>query len=108
MAASELTTLVIYDCESDRIRTKVSETCLDYGLTRIQFSAFIGKLNRSMREELFIKLCAELDDSPARILLQPICEADESGKKLKEVNAHLLGKVPEGIAQERDASTGSA
>ena len=99
MAASELTTLVIYDCENDRIRTKVSEACLDYGLTRIQFSAFVGKLNRSMREELFLKLCALLDESPARILLQPICDADESARKLKEVNAHLLGKVPDELKQ---------
>ena len=28
----ELRTLVIYDIEDDRIRLKISETCLDYGL----------------------------------------------------------------------------
>jgi CRISPR-associated protein Cas2 len=95
VAASENTTLVIYDCQNDRIRTKASETCLDYGLTRIQFSAFLGKLNRSMREELFLRLCALLDDSPARILVQPICESDLAAQKLKEVHAHLLGKVPD-------------
>ncbi len=94
MAASENTALVIYDCENDRIRTKVSETCLDYGLERIQYSAFLGKLNRSMREELFLKLCGLLDDSPARILVQPICDTDVAARKLKEVNAHLLGNVP--------------
>jgi CRISPR-associated protein Cas2 len=92
---AENTTLVIYDCESDRIRTKISETCLDYGLMRIQFSAFIGKLSRSMREELFLKLCSHLNESPARILLQPICDGDVAARKLKEVNAHLLGKVPD-------------
>ena len=107
MAATELTTLVIYDCEKDRIRTKISETCLDYGLTRIQFSAFLGKLNRSMREELFLKLCELLDESPARILLQPICEADEAAKKLTEVNAHLLGKLPAEMRNDRDSSTSS-
>ena len=40
----ELRTLVIYDIEDDRIRLKISETCLDYGLVRIQFSAFLGTL----------------------------------------------------------------
>jgi len=100
----ENTTLVIYDCESDRIRTKVSEACLDYGLTRVQFSAFVGKLNRSMREELFLKLCGLLDDSPARILVQPICEADVAARKLKEVNAHLLGRVPAEMKEGEQAA----
>jgi len=31
----ELRTLVIYDIENDKIRLKISEKCLDYGLTRI-------------------------------------------------------------------------
>lgn len=101
----ETTTLVIYDCEKDRIRTKVSETCLDYGLERIQFSAFLGKLSRSMREELFLKLCKFLDNSPARILVQPICEADVAVRGLKEVNAHLLGKVPPEVKKNPDAVT---
>jgi CRISPR-associated protein Cas2 len=99
MSTSENTTLVIYDCQNDRIRTKASETCLDYGLARIQFSAFLGKLTRSMREELFLKLCGLLDDSPARILVQPICQSDVANQKLKEINAHLLGKVPEELKQ---------
>src|ERR1700730_9272232 len=91
---TENTTLVIYDCESDRVRLRVSETCLDYGLTRIQFSAFMGKLSRSMREELFLKLCAHLDGSPARLLMQPICDADEAARKTKEEKAGLLGRQP--------------
>jgi CRISPR-associated protein Cas2 len=99
VAANETTILVIYDCQSDKIRTKASETCLDYGLTRIQFSAFLGRLNRSMREELFLKLCVLLDDSPARILVQPICESDVANQKLREVNAHLLGNVPDELKQ---------
>jgi CRISPR-associated protein Cas2 len=99
----ETTTLVIYDCEKDRIRTRVSETCLDYGLERIQFSAFVGKLSRSMREELFLKLCKFLDDSPARILVQQICDADVAVRQLKEVNAHLLGNVPPEVKKNRDA-----
>lgn len=99
MGANENLTLVIYDCSDDRIRLKASETCLDYGLERIQFSAFLGKLNRSMREELFLKLCGLLDDSPARILMQPICESDAASRKLKEVNADMLGGRPSPIEQ---------
>ena len=39
--------VLIYDIENDRLRTRVAGICLDYGLERIQFSAFFGKLNRN-------------------------------------------------------------
>jgi len=80
----ELRTLVIYDIENDRIRLRISETCLDYGLARIQFSAFLGTLNRNKREELFLKLSSILDDNAGKILLQPICHKDVKDTLLKE------------------------
>ena len=80
----ELRTLVIYDIENDRIRLKISETCLDYGLARIQFSAFLGSLNRNKREELFLKLSSILDGNAGKILLQPICHKDVKDTLLKE------------------------
>ena len=80
----ELRTLVIYDIEDDRIRLKISEACLDYGLTRIQYSAFLGTLNRNKREELFLRLTSILGDNAGKILLQPICDKDVKGVLLKE------------------------
>lgn len=80
----ELRTLVIYDIEDDRIRLKVSEACLDYGLTRIQYSAFLGTLNRNKREELFLRLCSLLQDNPGKIFLQPVCEKDVRDVLVKE------------------------
>jgi CRISPR-associated protein Cas2 len=68
--------VVLYDIQIDRLRTKISEACLDYGLERIQFSAFRGKLTRNKREELFLRLTAILEDTPGKILVQPICEKD--------------------------------
>lgn len=72
----ELRTLVIYDIEDDKIRLKISETCLDYGLTRIQYSAFLGYLNKNKREELFLRLTNSLAEHPGKIFLQPICDKD--------------------------------
>jgi CRISPR-associated protein Cas2 len=80
----ELRTLVIYDIENDKIRLKISETCLDYGLVRIQYSAFLGTLNKNKREELFLKLSSILDDNTGKILLQPICQKDVKDVLLKE------------------------
>jgi CRISPR-associated protein Cas2 len=80
----ELRTLVIYDIENDRIRLKISDTCLDYGLTRIQYSAFLGILNRNKREELFLRLTSILDDNAGKIMLQPICHKDVKDVLVKE------------------------
>jgi CRISPR-associated protein Cas2 len=80
----ELRTLVIYDIEDDKLRLKISETCLDYGLVRIQYSAFLGTLNKNKREELFLRLTSILGDNVGKILLQPICDKDAKGVLLKE------------------------
>jgi CRISPR-associated protein Cas2 len=76
MVMQELRTLVMYDIEDDRVRYRVSEACLDFGLERIQFSVFRGKLNRNKREELLMLLTNLLDDEQGKILIQPMCEDD--------------------------------
>lgn len=76
MVTRELRTLVMYDIEDDRIRYRVSEACMDFGLERIQFSVFRGKLNRNKREELLDRLANELGDERGKILIQPVCEED--------------------------------
>jgi CRISPR-associated protein Cas2 len=80
----ELRTLVIYDIENDRVRLNISDTCLDYGLTRIQYSAFLGTLNRNKREELFLRLTSILNDNAGKIMLQPICHKDVKDVLVKE------------------------
>ena len=72
----EFRTLVMYDIENDRVRYRVSEVCLDFGLERIQFSVFRGKLNRNKREELLMRLTDILGDEIGKILIQPMCEED--------------------------------
>jgi CRISPR-associated protein Cas2 len=76
MVMQELRTLVMYDIEDDRVRYRVSEACLDFGLERIQFSVFRGKLNRNKREELLMRLTNLLDNEPGKVLIQPMCEDD--------------------------------
>ena len=73
--------IVIYDIQDDRTRTRISEACLDYGLERIQFSAFQGRLSRNKREELFLRLQAILEEKPGKVLVQPICEKDLKASK---------------------------
>lgn len=68
--------MLIYDIENDRLRTRASDICFDYGLERIQFSAFFGKLNRNRRQELALKLRSEIGQESARIRIIPVCEDD--------------------------------
>ncbi len=68
--------ILIYDIEDDRLRTRASEICLDYGLERIQFSAFFGKLNRNRRQELALRLQREIGGQSARVRIVPVCEDD--------------------------------
>jgi len=80
----ELRTLVIYDIVEDRVRTKIADTCFDYGLTRIQYSAFAGLLNRNKREELFLRLRDRLGTDYGKILIQPVCGKDVGDLLLHE------------------------
>ena len=72
----EVSLVLIYDIENDRLRARASDICQDYGLERIQFSAFFGKLNRNRRQELALRLQRELGDESARIRIIPVCEQD--------------------------------
>ena len=68
--------LLIYDISDDRIRAKVADACLDYGLDRIQYSAFYGRISRNHQEELFLKVKTLLGPRPGNIQLWSICQTD--------------------------------
>ncbi|RLC95737.1 MAG: CRISPR-associated endonuclease Cas2 [Chloroflexi bacterium] len=68
--------LVIYDIPEDKLRAKVADICLDYGLDRIQYSAFLGELNHNRREELLQKVRRQIGKKEANVQLFPICDKD--------------------------------
>jgi CRISPR-associated protein Cas2 len=72
----EVSLVLIYDIEDDKLRTRAADICLNYGLERIQFSAFFGKLNRNRRQELSLRLQRELGNKSGRIRIIPVCEQD--------------------------------
>ncbi|MCZ7571799.1 MAG: CRISPR-associated endonuclease Cas2 [Ardenticatenaceae bacterium] len=69
-------TLVVYDIPDDGARVKVADACLDYGLDRIQYSAFAGELSRNHQEALMVRIRQRLGKKVARVQLFPICERD--------------------------------
>jgi CRISPR-associated protein Cas2 len=68
--------LLVYDIPHDGTRTKIADFCLDYGLDRIQYSAFLGDLARTHQEELMLRVEERLGDRAGKIQMFVICEKD--------------------------------
>ena len=68
--------LLVYDISDNNTRVKIADACLDYGLDRIQLSAFYGNISRNHQEELFIKTKRLLGKKSGNIQLFPICDKD--------------------------------
>ena len=69
-------TYVIYDIVENRTRRKISEACLDYGLQRIQYSAFRGNINSTRRGALEKRLQQELGRNEGKIEIIAVCQKD--------------------------------
>ena len=68
--------VVVYDVPDDAARLKVSETCLDYGLRRIQYSTFLGEMSTTRQTELLLKVKRKLAGRAANVQVFPLCERD--------------------------------
>ncbi|MEM3112482.1 MAG: CRISPR-associated endonuclease Cas2 [Candidatus Anstonellales archaeon] len=68
--------IVIYDIVEDKIRNKIADTCLDFGLQRIQYSAFFGELSHNQKETLFKKVKRLIGEKEGNIQIYPVCEKD--------------------------------
>lgn len=76
--------LLIYDITHDGTRSKVADVCLDYGLNRIQYSAFLGELTAAHQRELMLKIRERLGKHGANIQLFPLDEKAWAGRKAIE------------------------
>jgi CRISPR-associated protein Cas2 len=68
--------LVLYDIPDDRLRGKVASLCADYGLQRIQYSAFLGPITRNRQEELLQKICGQAGKKALDVQLFIVCARD--------------------------------
>lgn len=76
--------LVVYDIADDNKRNKIADVCIDYGLDRIQYSAFVGDLAPTHQEELMLKIAAILGKKPGKVQLVPVCEKDWKARRVIE------------------------
>lgn len=91
MRLNEMPLIVIYDVEDTKVRNRIHEACLDYGLRSVQYSAFCGRLWRGKAVELMARLRRELGKATGHVILIPV--RDREWK-----NARCIG-APLGISQ---------
>ncbi len=72
--------LVIYDITDDNLRNRVSELLKDYGLQRIQYSAFIGQLRRDKLKSLIVDLKKLIGEAVENVQLYPLCDTCFRGR----------------------------
>lgn len=80
-SANRIPVLVIYDIPHDGTRNKVADCCLDYGLDRIQYSAFMGELSRTHQEELMMKIKRRVGKRAAKVHIV-VVSADDWARRL--------------------------
>lgn len=93
--------LLVYDISDDRTRTRVADACLDYGLDRIQYSAFLGTLARTHQEELMLKIRRLVRRKGGNVQLFPLCERDWAERQVIDVQ-------PRGATRQGGQSGGNA
>lgn len=74
--------LLIYDIPDDRARQRIADACLDYGLQRIQYSAFSGNLSRAHQRELFNEIRRRLGRKAGNIQLFPLNDQSWNGRRV--------------------------
>ncbi|PJF46632.1 MAG: CRISPR-associated endonuclease Cas2 [Chloroflexi bacterium] len=86
--------IVVYDISDSRLRVKIADLCMDYGMNRIQYSAFAGDLLRTHQEELMKRAMAKLGKRAGRICLYCIGEREWSQRI-----EHIVGDAPDHAAE---------
>ena len=72
---------MIYDITDDNLRALIAETLKDYGLQRIQYSAFIGGLRRDKLNSLLVDLKNLIKDLVENVQLYPVCDTCFKSKR---------------------------
>jgi CRISPR-associated protein Cas2 len=75
---------LIYDISHDGVRAKVADACLDYGLERVQYSAFLGELSWIHQKELLLQIKRRIGKHDANIQLFPLDEKSWTSRRVIE------------------------
>lgn len=76
MKTTEQLVWVIYDISKNKIRNKVIKATEEAGLYRVQKSVFLGTINRTLLDELVLKVKDLIDEETDSVYIFPMCEPD--------------------------------
>jgi CRISPR-associated protein Cas2 len=90
---------IIYDIVDDKIRSKVAKICKQYGLQRVQYSVFLGKLEMNRFDEIAEVILDLIDEEVDRVYVFPFSQNNfrkikvlGQGFDKKYVNEEVLEK----------------
>ena len=72
-----MVTWIMYDITDDKVRTKVANICLDYGLYRFQKSVFCGETDTKTLERIRSRIqekVGTVEEGLAEVFIFTICE----------------------------------
>lgn len=73
---------IIYDISDTKKRNKVAKACKEYGLYRVQKSAFLGNINTNEIDELSLRCDDLIGKESDSVYIFPMCEEDFKKVKL--------------------------
>ena len=85
---------VIYDISENRYRSRVAKICKNYGLFRVQKSAFLGDLNRNESDSLTLECEVTIEESDS-VYVFPMCE--DCFDKIKLIGAGFDRELVSGM-----------
>lgn len=63
---------VLYDIENDKARTKVAKLCKQAGLYRVQFSVFLGTLEKNRKDTLQLQIEELINEEQDSVYIFPM------------------------------------
>ncbi len=67
---------VIYDIESDKARRQVAKYCKQAGLYRVQLSVFLGTLETTRKDTLYLQIQELIDPERDKVYLFPMTKLE--------------------------------
>ena len=63
---------VLYDIKIDKSRTKIAKACQQSGLTRVQYSVFLGTLNENEKDALELEIEELMNEETDSVYIFPM------------------------------------
>lgn len=76
MKPTEQLVWVIYDISKNKIRNKVIKATEEAGLYRVQKSVFLGTVNKTILDEMVMRVKDLIEEETDSVYIFPMCEPD--------------------------------